>query len=579
MVAAMTASPPLPASNVLLGGRLLLLLPTLVGMVGLNEAIVLQQVRYRLGDDLRPLVRENRRWARDPLERWRERDFPFWEIDTLRRAFQSLETRGLLRAAQFDKHLRDRTKSYTIDFELLAVREREYRAARAGQSAPRVRAAHRNEHGEASSPALPPLPAGDLLIDESPLVIVVGLATAIGLDEALILQQIRYWLADDRRPHVREGCRWVCPREVDLFAPLAFRSAKTIARALRDLERAGLLRASDRFNGRSGDRTKWYTIDFARVAALKPGAIGQNATIEENNSPLSSGTECNDQATQIARLQPAIPPVSSPPESTFQGDKLPASLMEPQTEFETDRKQQHNSVPLRTAGDVVVAVDPRSAAMTTLIEQGITPTVAATLAKDHGDRIARQVEIFTWLRECDADDPRLTPGRLRRMIEEDWAPPASFLPRGEREAQSAAMSAEAVRVREQRVREAQFASADDMPLADAKEALYARLGIRVADQAPWRALLARAPGLPPFLREALFYPPSSGTPVAAAIFPDAAHVQRANALPSALRQRLERRLGEHYHLPFATIAFLDQTTVLAQLVADADDRTLGSGAT
>lgn len=109
----MTTLPPLPASNILIGGRTLLLLPTLVALVGLNEAIVLQQVRYRLGDDLRPQVRDGRRWARDPLDRWRERDFPFWEIDTVRRAFQSLEQRGLLRAEQFDKHLRDRTKWYT----------------------------------------------------------------------------------------------------------------------------------------------------------------------------------------------------------------------------------------------------------------------------------------------------------------------------------------------------------------------------------------------------------------------------------------------------------------------------------
>jgi hypothetical protein len=154
------------------------------------------------------------------------------------------------------------------------------------------------------------------------------------------------------------------------------------------------------------------------------------------------------------------------------------------------------------------------------------------------------------------------------MIEEDWAPPVDFLPHREREAQAAARSAEGARVRERRAREAHSAAAGELPPADAQEALFARLGLRVADQAPWRALLARAPGLPPFLREALFYPPSAATPVAAAIFPDAAHLQRANALPSALRRRLARRLGEHYHLPFATIAFLDQATVLAQLAAD-----------
>jgi len=57
--------------------------------------------------------------------------------------------------------------------------------------------------------SLPALPATPLLIDEEPLLVPPRLAAAIGLNEAIVLQQIRYWLGDKRRPKIRDGRRWV----------------------------------------------------------------------------------------------------------------------------------------------------------------------------------------------------------------------------------------------------------------------------------------------------------------------------------------------------------------------------------
>lgn len=586
----MTDLPPLPPSKALLGGRTLLLLPSLVGMIGLNEAIVLQQVRYRLGDDLRPHVRDGRRWVRDPLERWQERDFPFWEIDTLRRAFQSLEARGLLRSEQFDKQLRDRTKWYTIDFDALALREREYRAIRAGTPPPalRRRASRPRVEGPGASPAvgrggepLPPLPASDLLVDEPPLLIIVDLAVAIGLDEALILQQIRYWLADERKPPVRDGRRWVCPREIGCFDPLAFRSGKTLARALRSLEHSGLLLASDRFNRLPGDRTKWYTINFESVAAITVGQIpdghraetgiapkGQNAGVERDKMPVSSGTESKVPAARLAHIVTDKVPVSSRTECAAQSPNLHDSLRDSETDRETK-----SAIQQQQEGDSsVVVADPDNTLMlaeAALRERGLTAAVARDLAQRCRDLVDRQIEIYDWLRARDPDDHRLTPGRLRRMIEEDWAPPPDFLPAAvHQEREIAALAKDRAREDAEKVRR-------DRELAQQAEfhAQLDRLGLRVDDQALWRGLVVQPPALPRFLGEALFCPPPPGTRTAGLVFADAAARDRAATLPRDVAERLRDRLATRLRLGAIDIVHFIHAELLEQLTGE---RHLGS---
>ena len=50
-----------------------------------------------------------------------------------------------------------------------------------------------------------PRPTSKLLVDEPPLIVLPSLAVAIGLAEAILLQQIHYWLRQGG--HVRRECR------------------------------------------------------------------------------------------------------------------------------------------------------------------------------------------------------------------------------------------------------------------------------------------------------------------------------------------------------------------------------------
>jgi len=47
----------------------------------------------------------------------------------------------------------------------------------------------------------------NLLLESNPLVIIPELATAIGLNEAVVLQQIHYWLKTSKHKH--DGFAWI----------------------------------------------------------------------------------------------------------------------------------------------------------------------------------------------------------------------------------------------------------------------------------------------------------------------------------------------------------------------------------
>lgn len=100
----------------------LIINPTLAKLIGLNEAIVLQQIHYwteknRLDDRN---FREGFYWTYNSIEAWHKENFDFWGLNTLKRTFGSLESKGLLIVGNYNKDPRDRTKWYRINHEHLA---------------------------------------------------------------------------------------------------------------------------------------------------------------------------------------------------------------------------------------------------------------------------------------------------------------------------------------------------------------------------------------------------------------------------------------------------------------------------
>lgn len=116
-------------SNYLIEEYPLIILPKLASVVGLQEAIVLQQVHYWM--DRTVHIKDHYRWIYNTFDTWEEQ-FPFWSRTTIRRIIQRLrestEDRGpLLIIGNYNKKAYDRTLWYRIDYEELAKMTKEIR--------------------------------------------------------------------------------------------------------------------------------------------------------------------------------------------------------------------------------------------------------------------------------------------------------------------------------------------------------------------------------------------------------------------------------------------------------------------
>ncbi|WP_433595153.1 hypothetical protein [Lysinibacillus xylanilyticus] len=102
--------------NLLINEPPLQVLPTLAAEIGLNNAIVLQQVHYWLRVSTNN--RDGHKWVYKTIDEWHE-EFPFWSKRTLERVIQSLEDLEILVAGNYNKLKMDRTKWYRIKYETL----------------------------------------------------------------------------------------------------------------------------------------------------------------------------------------------------------------------------------------------------------------------------------------------------------------------------------------------------------------------------------------------------------------------------------------------------------------------------
>jgi len=315
-----------------------------------------------------------------------------------------------------------------------------------------------------------------------------------------------------------------------------FWSLATIKKTFRELEERGLLLAAQRYNRAPTDRTKWYTIDFPRLLALDAALAAPEDLPRDQFNPLEGRDRDigRDQDDPMRREQ--INPL--------QGIALTPSNQRLRTEIITENTQQQHAAPAPATAraqrrdDDVVVVHP-SELVHVLTGRGVTAGVARRLVADHTPAaVARQVEYHDHERAADPADPKLTPGRLRRRIEGDWAPPPGFVPADQR-----ARRAE----EEDRCRaEAHAARAAEDERRREHAATLAAVGATAADQAAWHALLTSPTPLPSLFRTALFRAPREGcSPVI--ILRTAEERDRAiGGAYAKERQELERRLRARF---------------------------------
>ncbi len=145
-----------------------------------------------------------------------------------------------------------------------------------------------------------------LLIKESPLLILPSLAVKIGFHEAAVLQQIHFWLTSSK--HFIEGHKWIYNTYKGWHKQFPFWSESTIKRTILTLENLGLL-ISGNWNFSKMDKTKWYTIDYEKVAALELPLFETDVT-PPDSCPFQTDFDGAPIEVCIAQLDPSLAPAA-----------------------------------------------------------------------------------------------------------------------------------------------------------------------------------------------------------------------------------------------------------------------------
>lgn len=141
----------------------------------------------------------------------------------------------------------------------------------------------------------------NLLFDEHPLVLQPKLAKIIGLNEAIILQQLNYWLK--RSNKFIDGHVWIYNTYSDWQDQFPFFSKSTIRRTISSLEEAGIIITAN-YNKAGFDKTKWYSIDENALTAKIDSACVQNE--QTMSSKWTNGSVQNEQM-EVFNLNKPIP--------------------------------------------------------------------------------------------------------------------------------------------------------------------------------------------------------------------------------------------------------------------------------
>lgn len=149
-----------------------------------------------------------------------------------------------------------------------------------------------------------------LLLDDKPLLLLPSLAIAIGVNEAILIQQLHYWLQESQ--HVHKGHKWIYNTYEDWNKQFPFWSVKTIKRIMTKLENSKLV-ISDNFNKKKFDKTKWYRIDYQKLEYFSSAQMGYRW----GQLDPTKGTDCPDDGDNLTR---PIPESSSEISSDIEND-------------------------------------------------------------------------------------------------------------------------------------------------------------------------------------------------------------------------------------------------------------------
>lgn len=107
-------------SKLLIDEPPLQVLKSLVIALGLEKAIVLQQIHWMLkGGNSGQIGSDGHKYVWKSAQEFREDYFPFWTEQNIRKHIRGLEARGVLISHRMRRKVYDQTKFYRINYEAL----------------------------------------------------------------------------------------------------------------------------------------------------------------------------------------------------------------------------------------------------------------------------------------------------------------------------------------------------------------------------------------------------------------------------------------------------------------------------
>lgn len=136
-------------------------------------------------------------------------------------------------------------------------------------------------------------------------------AVAIGLNEAIFIQQVHYWLKASKHEH--DGRAWVYNTLDGWREQFPFWGLSTIRRTIDSLRKSGILLTGN-YNQTTSDRTLWYSIDYDVLNNAQPSVDSDMPSVQDEQMEVSKmntpsvqneqmliGTETTTETTQRRR--------------------------------------------------------------------------------------------------------------------------------------------------------------------------------------------------------------------------------------------------------------------------------------
>lgn len=133
--------------------------------------------------------------------------------------------------------------------------------------------------------------SSNLLLNEPPLVLQKSLAVILGLNEALVIQQLHYW-SQIQDPD-NDGEIWVEKSQEELKEAFPFWSVKTISRTMTVLQNRDLVIKNQKKNW---NRTYRYQINYGQLEV-------DSVRMQADNLSAWKETDCPDASGQSVRIR------------------------------------------------------------------------------------------------------------------------------------------------------------------------------------------------------------------------------------------------------------------------------------